>query len=68
MTGQTSFPNARPYSIKEIPKCNIDYRGLIKYARSKGKPVIELSDEEKNRFIKGSTMAEIRRKRTKLEM
>lgn len=50
----------RPILPSEIPDVKIDYRGLIKYADSVGKSVPELSDEEKNRFITGGTMAELK--------
>ena len=56
MIGQMNLSNAHPYSRDEIPKFNIDYRGLIKYARSIGKSVVELSDKEKEKFIIGNTM------------
>lgn len=66
---QTNVSNQRmcgPYSICDIPKCDIDYRGLVAYAHSKGKKVVELSDEEKNLFVKGSNMDEVRRRSIKL--
>lgn len=66
MIGQEILSNAHVYSIDEIPKFNIDYRGLIKYAKSKGVQVIDLSDKEKNQFIKGNTMNDVRKKCIKL--
>ncbi|MCR5103558.1 MAG: hypothetical protein K6B68_03775 [Eubacterium sp.] len=39
----------------------IDYQGLIAYARNKGITVPELTDEEKNKFIINSTMSEIKK-------
>ena len=46
---------------------NIDYNGVIKYARSKGVAPADLSDDEKNMFIKNSDMAEINKLRDKIE-
>lgn len=64
MNGQmTSFNH--PYSVEEIPKFNIDYRGLIKYARSKGLSVPQLTDREKELFITGNSMADVREKMIK---
>ena len=61
MIGQTKLSKARAYSVAEIPVFNIDYRGLVEYARKTSRSVPELSDEEKNRFIIGATMDDIKR-------
>ena len=47
MIGQKTLSSIHVYTIDEIPKINIDYRGLIKYAKSKGLKVTDLSDSEK---------------------
>lgn len=66
MIGQMNLSNAHPYSRDEIPKFKIDYRGLIKYARSIRKSVVELSDKEKEKFIIGNTMNDVRKASIKL--
>ena len=50
-----------PYLSSEIPKVDIDYRGLVDYAHSVGKAVFELSDEEKERFVLDMSMDDVRR-------
>lgn len=62
MSGQVISSEPRPYRIDEIPVINIDYRGLVAYARSKNKTVPELSDTEKEQFMLGSSMTEVREK------
>ena len=49
-------PNSPIFSIK------IDMKGLLQYARSIGKTVPELSDEEKSPFVEGgmSHLKEVR--------
>lgn len=54
-----------PYSKKDIPIFDIDYRGLTEYAHSVNKKVCNLSDDEKNRFIKNATMKDIKEKAIK---
>lgn len=61
MSGQMILSEPRPYTIDEIPKINIDYRGLINYAHSVGKTVPELSDDEKDMFIIGSSIQEVKK-------
>ncbi len=35
----------------ELPDVRIDYNGLLAFAKKKGVPVIELTEEEKKRFV-----------------
>ena len=51
---------AGPYYIADIPKIQIDYRGLVAFAREKGCHVCDLTDDEKNRFIIGADMNYVR--------
>lgn len=60
MNYRASLNASKPIMPSQIPKVKIDYQGLIKYADTVGKSVIDLSDEEKNKFIRGGTMKEIR--------
>ena len=41
-----------PIMPSEIPQIKLDLRGLMTYAKSSGKKVSELLDEEKMMFIK----------------
>lgn len=54
-----------PYSREEIPSFKIDYRGLLRYAKEKGKKVIELSDSEKEQFTFGVPISSIKSKMLK---
>ena len=42
---------SEPIMLSECSQIKMDLRGLMKYAKSKGKKVIELSDVERNQFI-----------------
>ena len=50
-----------PYSPDEIPKVRIDLKGLSSYAKRIGKTVPELSDEEKQPFVVGLEVQELKR-------
>ena len=43
--------SSKPTMPSELPDVRIDYNGLVNYAKQKGVRVIELSDNEKNRFV-----------------
>ena len=43
-----------PIMPSQLPQVVLDLKGMMEYAKSIGKKVVELSDEEKNRFVKES--------------
>lgn len=49
-----------PQVSAEVFKVNIDYHGLREYANSKGIPISQLTDVERDRFIVNSSMSQIR--------
>lgn len=57
MSGQTmnykiSLRNSlKPIMPSELPDVRIDYKGLLEFAKQRGVRVIELTEEEKNRFV-----------------
>lgn len=62
MNGQKkSYEMVGPYKKKDIPNIQIDYRGLTAYARNKNVSVANLSDEEKNKFIKNATINDVKK-------
>lgn len=40
-----------PIMPSQLPKTNLDLKGLMTYAKKEGKKVIELTEIEKKRFI-----------------
>jgi len=44
--------SVRPIMPSELPDVMIDYNGLRQYAREKGVPVVELTEKEKDFFVK----------------
>ena len=46
----------------QLPDTSIDFAGLIAYAHSKGVKAGDLTDEEKNQFIKGDTIESLQKK------
>ncbi|MBR6309016.1 MAG: hypothetical protein IKR39_10475 [Lachnospiraceae bacterium] len=53
--------------LLSVSGINIDYKGLLKYAKEKGVAPVDLSDEEKNMFIKNSDMKTINELREEIE-
>jgi len=51
-----------PILADQLPDTSIDFAGLMAYARSKGVKAGDLTDEEKNRFIKGDTVESLQKK------
>jgi len=51
-----------PILADQLPDTSIDFAGLIAYAHSKGVKAGDLTDEEKNRFIKGDTIESLQNK------
>ena len=45
-----------PKKRSDFPNVTADYRGLIAYAKNKGVAVTELTQEEKDRFVKPKNM------------
>ncbi|MBQ2935873.1 MAG: hypothetical protein IJD96_06550 [Lachnospiraceae bacterium] len=45
---------AKPIMPSELPNVTIDYKGLLSFAKQKGVRVIELTEHEKNLFVKPS--------------
>lgn len=43
---------SEPILLSQCPKISLDLRGLMKYAKEKGKKVVELTEEEKKVFIR----------------
>lgn len=40
-----------PILLSQCPQMKLDIRGLMKYAKEKGKKVVELTEAEKKQFI-----------------
>ena len=51
-----------PILADQLPDTSIDFADLIAYAHSKGVKAGDLTDEEKNRFIKGDTIESLQNK------
>lgn len=49
-----------PYMRSDIPDIRMDLRGLTAYAKSVGKRVPDLTDEEVAPFVLGATMEELK--------
>ena len=51
------------YDSSRLRRIQIDYHRMIAYAKEKGVPVSELTEEEMNQFIVNSNMTEIKKLR-----
>ena len=51
-----------PILADQLPDTSIDFAGLMAYAHSKGVKASDLTNEEKNRFIKGDTVESLQKK------
>lgn len=40
-----------PIMLSQLPQVKFDLRGMMEYAKSKGKKVAELTDSEKKKFL-----------------
>ena len=48
---QSLINTPEPILLSQCPHIKMDLRGMMEYAKSVGKKVIELTEEEKNKFI-----------------
>ena len=48
---QSLINTPEPILLSQCPQIKMDLRGMMEYAKSVGKKVIELTEEEKNRFM-----------------
>ena len=51
-----------PVLASQLPAVKIDFVGLAAYAKSRGVSVSDLTEEEKNQFIEGETVASLQEK------
>lgn len=57
-----ALPNcSESIMLSQLPDVRIDYQELIRCAKEVGKSVEDLSDEEKDVYISGSTISELRK-------
>lgn len=56
---EKSLKSTPYFDSSKLCKVQIDYHGLIAYAKQKGVAVPDLTDEEKDAFIVNSSMDEI---------
>ncbi len=68
MNGKTSYSQymnslqhmCGPYTKNDIPKIQLDLRGIATFARAHNKPASELTDDELAPFVLNATVAELR--------
>ena len=49
--GESQVNTPEPILLSQCPQIKMDLRGMMKYAKSIGKKVVELTEDEKKQFI-----------------
>lgn len=68
MNGKTSYNQymdslkhmCGPYTKDDIPKIQLDLKGIVEFAKAHNKPASELTDDELAPFVLNATVEELR--------